>query len=64
MSENRDILYGEEPGNLRIGYALDIAFRYGQTDGDHHRLWVIDQMVRMLTTDEEFPRDTTSNLPS
>lgn len=33
----------------RINAALDIAFRYGQTDGAHHRLWVIDQMVRALT---------------
>lgn len=29
--------------------ALDCAFRYGQIQGDHHRAWVIDQMVRALT---------------
>ena len=29
--------------------ALRIAFEYGMTDGDHHKLWVIDQMVRVLT---------------
>lgn len=28
--------------------ALDIAMRYGQTDGAHHKAWVIDQMVRAL----------------
>jgi hypothetical protein len=33
----------------RIEQALEIARRYGQTDGSHHRLWVIDQMVRALT---------------
>lgn len=29
--------------------ALEIARRYGQIDGDHHKAWVIDQMVRALT---------------
>jgi hypothetical protein len=35
---------------LRIAEALDIA-EYGQTDGSHHKDWVIDQMVRALTGD-------------
>lgn len=35
----------------RIEAALDIARRFGQTDGDHHKAWVIDQMVRALTGD-------------
>jgi hypothetical protein len=29
--------------------ALDIAEQYGQTDGAHHKAWVIDQMVLALT---------------
>ena len=29
--------------------ALEIARRYGGIDGDHHKAWVIDQMVRALT---------------
>lgn len=29
--------------------ALDLAMRYGGIDGDHHKAWVIDQMVRRLT---------------
>ena len=33
----------------RIKDALHYAERYGQTDGDHHKAWVIDQMVRALT---------------
>lgn len=33
----------------RISDALDIARDYGQIEGDHHRAWVIDQMVRSLT---------------
>lgn len=31
--------------------ALEIAIRYGGIDGDHHKAWVIDQMVRALTDD-------------
>jgi hypothetical protein len=33
----------------RIAKALDFALRYGGIDGDHHKTWVIDQMVRALT---------------
>lgn len=29
--------------------ALEIALRWGGCEGDHHRMWVIDQMVRQLT---------------
>jgi hypothetical protein len=32
--------------------ALDIAEQYGQTDGAHHKAWVIDQMVLALTGDD------------
>ena len=29
--------------------AVGIAVQYGGFDGDHHKAWVIDQMVRALT---------------
>ena len=32
----------------RAAIALGLAVQFGQTDGDHHKLWVIDQMVRAL----------------
>ena len=32
----------------RIKSALDVAFQYGGIDGAHHKMWVIDQMVRCL----------------
>lgn len=35
----------------KIGQALDIAFKYSQIDGSHHKAWVIDQMVRVLLGD-------------
>jgi hypothetical protein len=33
----------------RIDHALWVAHRYGGIDGEHHKTWVIDQMVRALT---------------
>jgi hypothetical protein len=33
----------------RIEKAIDFAVRYGGIDGGHHKMWVIDQMVRALT---------------
>lgn len=33
----------------RVTDALNFAASYGQTDGAHHKAWVIDQMVRCLT---------------
>lgn len=47
----------------KIQEALRVAFLYGQTDGAHHKAWVIDQMVRALTGKEyerfvsEYERD-------
>lgn len=32
-----------------IEAAIAIAVKYGGIDGDHHKTWVIDQMVRALT---------------
>jgi len=29
-------------------WALEYAARYGQINGDHHTMWVIDQMARIL----------------
>jgi hypothetical protein len=33
----------------KIAKALDLANSYGGIDGAHHKMWVIDQMVRALT---------------
>lgn len=35
----------------RIESAIDLAVRWGGTDGAHHKDWVIDQMVRTLAGD-------------
>lgn len=34
--------------NKKTKNALKIAFDYGSIDGAHHKMWVIDQMVREL----------------
>lgn len=33
----------------KIAAALQIANDFGHAEGDHHKMWVIDQMVRALT---------------
>jgi hypothetical protein len=38
----------------RIKNALSYAWSYGQIDGGHHKMWVIDQMVRTLLGNEEY----------
>lgn len=38
-----------KPIQERVSEALGFAHSYGQTDGAHHKAWVIDQMVRALT---------------
>lgn len=37
----------------KISKALELALRFGQTDGVHHKAWVIDQMIRALCGSEE-----------
>jgi hypothetical protein len=36
----------------RIKKALELAVQYGGIDGQHHRAWVIDQVVRALAGDK------------
>lgn len=35
----------------RIKAAIDMAIQFGGIDGNHHKTWVIDQMVRLLAGD-------------
>jgi hypothetical protein len=35
----------------RIELALGVLSQDGQVDGDHHKAWVIDQIVRLLAPD-------------
>lgn len=47
-----DLVSKQEEKDKQINQALDIAFKYGQIDGEHHKAWVIDQMVKVLTGKE------------
>jgi hypothetical protein len=35
--------------NEQVQDAIEIAVKYGSIDGEPHKAWVIDQMVRALT---------------
>jgi hypothetical protein len=37
-----------KPADERVKDALQIAHAYGGCDGAHHKMWTIDQMVRVL----------------
>lgn len=39
---------GIEDYKSRNEKAIDIAYEYGQIDGEHHKTWCIDQMLRAL----------------
>lgn len=43
----------------RISEAVSLAIQFGGIDGAHHKMWVIDQMLRLLLEDkyEETIRD-------
>lgn len=36
----------------RRNAALDIISRFGDVDGAHHKQWLLDQVVRLLTASE------------
>ena len=53
----RDLVKAARPREMnlaaeRIEGALEIAREYGWVEGDHHRAWAIDQIVRKLTGDQ------------
>lgn len=40
----------------KIDAAINMGFQYGGIDGGHHKMWVIDRMIRILT---DCPSETT-----
>ena len=38
----------------RISKAVNLADSYGNIDGDHHKMWVIDQMLRALLSEQDY----------
>lgn len=37
----------------KVHETLDFIRQYGGFDGEHHKIWVIDQIVRLLTDDKK-----------
>lgn len=35
--------------NERVDAAICVGFHFGCVDGAHHKMWTIDQMLRILT---------------
>lgn len=38
----------------RIEKAFEVIAKYGNTDGEWHKQWIIDQVLRALCTDDEY----------
>lgn len=52
LSERVDKLEKKDNDEEKIKKAIEIAVQYGGFYGDHHKDWVIDQMVRTLAGDK------------
>lgn len=53
MNEDINKLLSEiEEKDKQIEKVLDLIFEYGQIDGGHHKAWVIDQILKILTKDK------------
>lgn len=48
--EKINALVEDYPESVRSAIAIGIS--YGNIDGDHHKMWVIDQMLRTLVGDK------------
>lgn len=44
----------EDSAAMRVGTAIEIAWKYGSYEGEHHKEWVIDQMVRALVDESDY----------
>lgn len=46
------IIKNQKADNDRCIKALEFALEYGNYDGGHHKMWTIDQIVRILTLEK------------
>jgi len=51
-----EILAAKDALVKRCTDAVEIAVKYGGIDGDHHKAWVIDQMVRKLLGEKDYAK--------
>ena len=52
VGDNARLRADLEQAKAATDRALELAVQYGGIDGDHHKAWVIDQMVRALLVTE------------
>jgi hypothetical protein len=52
MKQFIDSSISKEELEERVCKAMSLIYSYGQIDGDHHKRWVIDQVVRQLLDDD------------
>ena len=38
----------------KIDNAIDLIQSYGTIDGGHHKMWVLDQVLRLLMGEEDY----------
>lgn len=48
IPEANNIQFIENDENEKIEKAIQFLFDWGQTDGSHHKAWVIDQLAQIL----------------
>lgn len=46
-------IFSDNIDHEKIAMAIDLAFAYGQWKGEEHKMWVIDQMIRVLIGNEQ-----------
>lgn len=51
--DNPRTRHNPRPDSQRIAEALQLIHSYGGIDGEHHKQWVLDQVVRVLADDYE-----------
>lgn len=52
VPENTEVVHESEADLLsRVQAALKMITRYGGVDGGHHKQWLLDYVVRLLTGD-------------
>lgn len=44
---------GDNTAHIRIDKTLDLIKAWGGIDGDHHKQWLLDQIVRTLCLDDD-----------
>lgn len=53
IGKNQDLEEASQCLADMMEHALKVIAKYGVIDGDHHKQWVLDQVVRFLTGTEE-----------